>query len=154
MPAQIQVRHNSLGLRDDEFTPDAKPTILFLGGSLVWGLDAEAGERFSELLKPRIADYRIPGGGRFRLRHGPGISVAAEIMAQAEAGGRGSDFSAPTMTQDDNSSNIRYEGYQKPVSYLTTAADGSLLLAGQPVPRHACRRSRKIGGCAISGCFG
>src|SRR3954470_23754325 len=59
----IQARHNSLGLRDEEFTPDAKPTIMFLGDSLVWGLDAEAGERFSELLKPRLPNYRILAAG-------------------------------------------------------------------------------------------
>jgi hypothetical protein len=32
----------------------------------------------------------------------------------------------------DNSTNIRYEGYQKP--YFETAADGALVLRGQPVP--------------------
>src|SRR3979411_2727185 len=41
----IHVRHNSLGLRDIEFAPDGRPTILFLGDSFVWGLDAEADER-------------------------------------------------------------------------------------------------------------
>src|SRR6202045_166122 len=40
----IHARHNSLGLRDIEFTLDGQPTILFLGDSFVWGLDAEAGE--------------------------------------------------------------------------------------------------------------
>ena len=35
--------------------------------------------------------------------------------------------------RQDNSSNIRYEGYQKP--YFATAPDGSLLLSGQPVPK-------------------
>ena len=33
----------------------------------------------------------------------------------------------------DNSTNIRYEGYQKP--YFATASDGSLVLQGQPVPK-------------------
>ena len=35
--------------------------------------------------------------------------------------------------RQDNSSNIRYEGYQKP--YFATAPDGSLVLSGQPVPK-------------------
>jgi hypothetical protein len=35
--------------------------------------------------------------------------------------------------RQDNSSNIRYEGYQKP--YFTIAADGALVLQGQPVPK-------------------
>ncbi len=45
----IQVRHNSLGLRDEEFVGDGKPVIVFLGDSFVWGLDSEEGERFSDL---------------------------------------------------------------------------------------------------------
>ena len=32
----IHAKHNSLGLRDDEFSLDTKPTILFLGNSFVW----------------------------------------------------------------------------------------------------------------------
>jgi hypothetical protein len=56
-------KHNSLGLRDAEFGLDAKPTIMFLGDSFVWGLDSEADERFTDLLKPRIADYKILAAG-------------------------------------------------------------------------------------------
>src|SRR5262249_51328712 len=55
--------HNSLGLRDEEFTPDANPTIVFLGDSYVWGLDSEADERFTNLLKPRIPDHKILAAG-------------------------------------------------------------------------------------------
>jgi hypothetical protein len=44
-------KHNSLGLRDEEFTLDAKPTIMVLGDSFVWGLDSEADERFTDRLK-------------------------------------------------------------------------------------------------------
>src|SRR5512139_4082829 len=46
----IQVRHNSLGLREEEFVGDGKPVIVFLGDSFVWGLDSQEGERFSDLL--------------------------------------------------------------------------------------------------------
>src|SRR3954447_12061450 len=56
-------KHNSLGLRDEEFSLDAKPTIMFLGDSFVWGLDSEANERFSDLLKSRIPDYKIQAVG-------------------------------------------------------------------------------------------
>ena len=38
----IHAKNNSLGLRDEEFSLDARPTIVFLGDSFVWGLDAEA----------------------------------------------------------------------------------------------------------------
>src|SRR5436190_7750219 len=128
----IHAHHNSLGLRDDEFSLDAKPTILFLGDSFVWGLDAEAGERFSELLKPRIPDYKILAAGisgygtdqEYLLlqKLWPKVKPAIVVLVFCTDNDRA-----------DNSSNIRYEGYQKP--YFATAADGSLVLAGQPVPK-------------------
>ena len=128
----IQAHHNSLGLRDEEFTLDAKPTILFLGDSLVWGLDAEAGERFSELLKSRIPDYKILAAGvsgygtdqEYLLlqKLWPKVKPAIVVLIFCTDNDRA-----------DNSSNIRYEGYQKP--YFTVAPDGALLLAGQPVPK-------------------
>ena len=128
----IQAHHNSLGLRDEEFTLDAKPTIMFLGDSFVWGLDAEAGERFSELLKPRIPGYKILAAGvsgygtdqEYLLlqKLWPKVKPAVVVLIFCTDNDRA-----------DNSSNIRYEGYQKP--YFTTAADGSLVLAGQPVPK-------------------
>ena len=88
----IKAHHNRLGLRDDEFTLDATPTIMFLGDSFVWGLDAEANERFSELLKQRIKGFKISGGGGLRLRHRPGISAAAKAVAEGEARGGRPDF--------------------------------------------------------------
>jgi hypothetical protein len=128
----IQVHHNSLGLRDDEFVLDAKPTIMFLGDSFVWGLDADASERFSEILKPRIPDYKILAAGvsgfgtdqEYLLlqRLWPKVKPAVVVLMFCTDNDR-----------DDNSSNIRYEGYQKP--YFTRGADGSLVLAGQPVAK-------------------
>jgi hypothetical protein len=128
----IHASHNRLGLRDEEFTPDAKPTIMLLGDSFVWGLDAEAGERFSELLKPRLPNYRILAAGvsgfgtdqEYLLlqKLWPTVKPAVVVLIFCTDNDR-----------DDNSSNIRYEGYQKP--YFTTSADGSLVLAGQPVPK-------------------
>ena len=128
----IQARHNSLGLRDDEFSLGAEPTILFLGDSLVWGLDAEVGERFSELLKPRIPDYKILAAGvsgygtdqEYLLlqKLWPKVKPAIVVLMFCTDNDRA-----------DNSTNIRYEGFQKP--YFATAADGSLVLAGQPVPK-------------------
>jgi hypothetical protein len=128
----IHAQHNSLGLRDEEFTLDAKPTIMFVGDSFVWGLDAEADERFTELLKPRIPDYKILAAGvsgfgtdqEYLLlkRLWPRVKPAVVVLIFCTQNDR-----------DDNRSNIRYEGYQKP--YFTTASDGSLLLHGQPVPK-------------------
>ena len=128
----VHTSHNSLGLRDDEFTLDAKPTILFLGDSFVWGLDAEVGERFSELLKPAIPDYKILAAGvsgfgtdqEYLLLQKLWPNVKPKVVVL---------IFCTDNDRDDNTSNIRYEGYQKP--YFITAADGSLVLAGQPVPK-------------------
>ncbi|QAU44526.1 SGNH/GDSL hydrolase family protein [Bradyrhizobium guangzhouense] len=127
----IHASHNSLGLRDEEFIPDARPTIMFLGDSFVWGLDVEAGERFSELLKPRMTDYKILAAGvsgygtdqEFLLlqRLWPKVKPAIVVL-----------IFCTNNDREDNSTNIRYEGYHKP--YFTTAADGVLVLQGQPVP--------------------
>lgn len=127
----VQVRHNSLGLRDDEFKLDARPTILFLGDSFVWGLDAESDERFSELLKPRITSHKVLTAGvsgygtdqEYLLlqKLWPKVQPAIVVLMFCTQNDRG-----------DNSTNIRYEGYHKP--YFETAPDGSLRLRGQPVP--------------------
>jgi len=127
----IHAKHNSLGLRDDEFSLDTKPTILFLGDSFVWGLDAEANERFTDLLKPKIPDYKILAAGvsgygtdqEYLLlkRLWPKVKPAVVVLIFCTQNDR-----------SDNSTNIRYEGYQKP--YFETAADGSLVVRGQPVP--------------------
>ncbi|QWG25291.1 hypothetical protein KMZ93_10635 [Bradyrhizobium sediminis] len=59
----FHLQHNSLGLRDIEFVPDARPTIMFLGDSFVWGLDAEADQRFSDLLRKRVPGHNIVAAG-------------------------------------------------------------------------------------------
>jgi hypothetical protein len=128
----VHVHHNSLGLRDSEFSRDGTPTILFLGDSFVWGLDAEADERFTELLKPRVAGYKILSAGV----SGYGTDQEYLLLKRLWAKVQPAVVVLIFCTQNDrldNSSNIRYEGYQKP--YFETAADGSLLLKNVPVPK-------------------
>jgi len=125
-------RHNSLGLRDEEFVADAKPTILFIGDSFVWGLDSEADERFTELLKAKIPDYQILAAGvsgygtdqEYLLlkRLWPKVKPAVVVLIFCSDNDR-----------LDNRTNKRYDNYYKP--YFATQADGSIKLMGQPVPR-------------------
>jgi len=125
-------KHNSLGLRDEEFSLDAKPTIVFLGDSFVWGLDSEANERFSDLLKPRIADYKILAAGisgfgtdqEYLLlqRIWPNVKPAVVVLIFCGLNDRA-----------DNTRSRYYFDYYKP--YFATQPDGSLQLMGQPVPR-------------------
>jgi hypothetical protein len=125
-------KHNSLGLRDEEFSLDAKPTIMFLGDSFVWGLDSEPDERFTEQLKPMIPDYKIMAAGvsgygtdqEYLLlkRLWPKVKPAVVVLIFCAQNDR-----------LDNKTNIRYENYQKP--YFALQPDGSVVLMGQPVPK-------------------
>jgi hypothetical protein len=128
----IQVHHNSIGLRDDEFTLDAEPTIMVLGDSFVWGLDAEADERFTDLLKPRVTGYKILAAGV----SGYGTDQEYLLLQKLWPKVKPAVVVLIICTDNDrldNSTNIRYEGYQKP--YFTIGADGALALHGQPVPK-------------------
>jgi lysophospholipase L1-like esterase len=62
---RIHVRHNSLGLRDVEFPPPAagRPRLAFFGDSFVWGYDAEAEERFTDLLRRRHPEWDLMNCG-------------------------------------------------------------------------------------------
>ena len=64
----IHATHNSLGLRDVEFNADGRPRVLFLGDSFVWGLDAEANERFTDILRARPSAMTSSIPGRVILR--------------------------------------------------------------------------------------
>ncbi len=104
---------------------------MFLGDSFVWGLDSEADERFTELLKPKIPDYKILAAGiagygtdqEYLLlkRLWPKVKPAVVVLIFCSQNDR-----------SDNSTNIRYDSYQKP--YFATQPDGSVVLMGQPVP--------------------
>ncbi len=127
----IHAQHNSFGLRDTEFAQDGRPVMLFLGDSFVWGVDAEADERFTDLLRKRITNYHTVNAGvsgygtdqeyLWLQRIWPKIEPSVVVLIFCTANDR-----------LDNGTNIRYEGSLKP--YFATAADGALELRGQPVP--------------------
>lgn len=125
-------KHNSLGLRDEEIGPETKPTILFLGDSFVWGLDSEANERFSDLLKPRIPDYRILAAGVSGFGTDQEYLLLQRIWPKVKPAVVVLIFCAGNDRQD-NSRRIYFFNYYKP--YFATQPDGSLQLMGEPVPR-------------------
>jgi hypothetical protein len=127
--------HNSLGLRDIEPDGVAKPTILFIGDSQVWGLNIEASERFSDLLRKELPAYRIVNAGV------AGYGTDQEYLLLKRIW----DSIQPSIVvlifecnndRVDNTSNVRYVTY-KP--YFEVAPDGSLQIRGQPPPK-----SRKL----------
>jgi hypothetical protein len=127
----IHAHHNSLGFRDIEFVRDARPTMLFLGDSFVWGVDAEAHERFTDILRQRISSYTTVNAGvsgfgsdqEYLLlqRIWPKLKPAVVVLIFCTANDR-----------LDNATNVRYDSYQKP--YFAAGPDRGLVLRGQPVP--------------------
>jgi hypothetical protein len=128
----IHVQHNSLGLRDIEFKRDARPTMMVIGDSFVWGLDSEADERFTDLLRSRMPGTNIVNAGvsgygtdqEYLLLQRLWPKIAPDVVVLVFC---------TENDRLDNSTSVRYESYQKP--YFATAADGTLVLRGQPVPK-------------------
>jgi len=128
----IHATHNSLGFRDIEFSPDGRPVMLFIGDSFVWGVDAEANERFTDLLRSRLTQFAIVNAGvsgygtdqeyLWLQRIWPKVRPAIVVLLFCTDNDR-----------KDNSANIRYGRYRKP--YFQMRADGTLALRGQPVPQ-------------------
>jgi hypothetical protein len=125
-------KHNSLGLRDEEPGSNGKPTILFLGDSFVWGLDSEADERFSDLLKPRIPDYNILAAGVSGFGTDQEYLLLQRIWPKVKPSVVVLIFCSQN-DREDNSRSLYFFNYYKP--YFATQPDGSLQLMGQPVPR-------------------
>jgi hypothetical protein len=125
-------KHNSLGLRDEEFSLDAKPTIVFLGDSFVWGLDSEAEERFSDLLKPRLPNYKIVAAGVSGFGTDQEYLLLQRIWPKVKPSVVVLIFCAQN-DREDNTRSLYFQHYYKP--YFATQPDGSIVLTGSPVPR-------------------
>lgn len=128
----IHASHNSLGFRDGEFMPDGRPVMLFIGDSFVWGVDAEQGERFTDLLKDRLPQFEIVNAGVSGYGTDQEYLWLKRIWRRVHP-----DVVVLVFCTDndrkDNSTNVRYGRYRKP--YFTTGAGGTLTLHGQPVPQ-------------------
>jgi hypothetical protein len=127
----IHVEHNARGFRDVEHVLDARPRMLFLGDSFVWGYDVEQPERFTDKLRAKLTDWSIYNLGV----SGYGTDQEYLLLKQQY------DFYRPQIVflvfctdndDADNAHNVRYGVYYKP--YFTV--DGaSLSLRGVPVPK-------------------
>jgi hypothetical protein len=128
---RISYQDNAEGFRDAPHLRKTKPRVAFLGDSFVWGYDVERDERFTDRLKALMPGWEILNLGvsgygadqeylllrRFFDRYAPDIVVLIVF---------------PTNDREDNSTNLRYEGYYKP--YFVVKG-GRLLAQGIPVPR-------------------
>ncbi len=127
----IHAQHNRLGFRDIEYERDTRPVLLFLGDSFVWGVDAEASERFTDLLRERISNYHTVNAGVSGYGTDQEYLLLQRIWSDIKP-----EMVVLVFCTDndraDNRTNIRYDGYRKP--YFVPAPAGGLALDGQPVP--------------------
>jgi hypothetical protein len=128
----IHATHNSLGFRDVEFSPDGRPVMLFIGDSFVWGVDAEANERFTDLLRNKLTQLTIVNAGVSGYGTDQEYLWLKRIWPKVRPGIVVLLFCTDN-DRKDNSTDIRYQRYRKP--YFETRPDGSLAVRGQPVPR-------------------
>jgi lysophospholipase L1-like esterase len=126
----IHAKHNELGFRDIEFKRDGRPVLLFLGDSFVWGVDAEAEERFTDLLRARFSNYQTVNAGVSGFGTDQEYLLLQRIWRTVKP-----DVVVLIFCTDndraDNQTSIRYDGYRKP---LFVPSNDGLKLSGQPVP--------------------
>jgi lysophospholipase L1-like esterase len=128
---EIDVRQNSLGLRDIEHGASPRPTVLFVGDSFTWGYDAQANERFTELLRNDLPGHSIVNAGV----SGYGTDQEYLLLRRIWSAINPAVVVLIFCVENDrvnNRMNIQYAGYFKP--YLQRDADGTWRFRGQPVP--------------------
>jgi len=128
----ITVVNNSRGFRDQEYQKSAKPSIVFIGDSFVWGYDVEARERFTEKLRALIPGWEVNNLGV------SGYGTDQELLLLINQ----FDYYLPQIVflvfcsdndEHNNSSNsTNGGGFYKPYFEIT---DKNLNLMGVPVPK-------------------
>lgn len=130
-PIPNSSEHNSLGLRDIEYLPGPEPTIMFLGDSLVWGMNIQANERFTDLLRPQLPNFRIVNAGV------AGYGTDQEYLHLKRLWNSIQPAIVVLIVdidndRRDNTRNVRYFSH-KP--YFQWTADRGWQFRGQPVPK-------------------
>lgn len=133
----IHVRHNSLGIRDVEIPPKApgRPRIAFFGDSVVWGYDAEASERFSDLIRQGRPGWDIANCGVSGYGTDQALLLMERMIPVLHP-----DAVVLVFNKSDRSDNMLSEnhgGYAKPIFAIE---NGALELANVPVPLNAKSR--------------
>src|SRR5262249_26110831 len=128
----ISVRHNSLGLRERELSDIAPDRFLFLGDSFTYGYDAEANERFSELLQKALPQYGIVNAGVSGYGTDQQFLLMKRLWNEIKP-----KYVVLTFCVDndrnDNTSSYRFRMYHKP--YFLRTAEGEWQVRGYPLPR-------------------
>jgi ABC-type multidrug transport system fused ATPase/permease subunit len=128
----ISVRHNSLGLRERELGDIAPDRFLFLGDSFTYGYDAEAGERFSDLLQKALPRYGMVNAGVSGYGTDQQFLLMKRLWNEINPKYVVLTFCVDN-DRDDNTSSYRYRKYYKP--YFVRAGEGEWQVRGYPLPR-------------------
>ena len=128
----ISVRHNSLGLRERELSDIAPDRFLFLGDSFTYGYDAEANERFSDLLQKALPRYGIVNAGVSGYGTDQQFLLMKRLWNEINPKYVVLTFCVDN-DRDDNTSSYRYRKYHKP--YFVRTGDGEWQVRGYPLPR-------------------
>ena len=127
----IDVRHNRLGLRDVEFPPPTaeRPRLAVFGDSFVWGYDAQAEERFTDLLRRRHPDWDVMNCGVSGYGTDQALLLSERLAALLRPDVVVLEFNG--ADRNDNVLTVNHGGYGKPAFQL----DGdALTLVNVPVP--------------------
>jgi hypothetical protein len=128
----VSVRHNSLGLREKELNEDAPGgTFVFLGDSMVWGLDAEVAERFTDLLQHELPRHRMVNAGVLGFGTDQELLLVQRLWSRLMPRVVVLTFSSDN-DRDDNTSSLRYQTNYKP--YFVQVAEGEWQIRGYPLP--------------------
>src|SRR5215475_7453884 len=128
----ISVRHNSLGLRERELSDIAPDRFLFLGDSFTYGYDAEANERFSDLLQKALPRYGIVNAGVSGYGTDQQFLLMKRLWNEIHPKYVVLTFCVDN-DRDDNTSSYRYRKYHKPCVVRTS--DGEWQVRGYTLPR-------------------
>ena len=131
----VNVRINSDGLRDDEYTRDeSKKTLLVLGDSMGWGFGVEEHDRFSEVLERRHPGWNVINASV------SGYGTTQQLLYFQERGSAyRPDLVLLLFHENDFANNAlgSQYWYNKPYFELS---DGALELRNSPVPRASIRQ--------------
>jgi len=128
----ISVRHNGLGLRERELGDIAPDRFLFLGDSFTYGYDAEAGERFSDLLQKALPQYGMVNAGISGYGTDQQFLLMKRLWDDVNPKYVVLTFCVDN-DRDDNTSSYRYRKYYKP--YFVRTGEGEWQVRGYPLPR-------------------
>ncbi len=122
--------HNSKGFRDPEPSLDARPGIVFLGDSFVWGYRVNAEDLFTEKLRARHPEWRVFNFGVV----GYGNDQEYLLLRKYFEEYRPQLVFLVFCTENDRLDNRTRSGGRRPYKpYFTVEAKG-LKLHGVPVP--------------------